>query len=205
MTKEEILSSILPLASKEGLRNLSLSRIADNAGIAKSTLYSHFSSKDEMINELYLYLRNNAKKRRNIKVVDYGEIVKGKTLKEALYYVVSSYDSIIRDDEMCSFYRIINSEKSFSKIAASIITEETETMFKATKNLFYALEGERIAHFPSIEGAALLFASAVHSILTLTLDDETAETEVSKGVLDKTINEFVRLYEIKKEENNEKN
>lgn len=201
MTKDDILSSILPLASKEGLRNLSLSRIAENAGIAKSTLYSHFESKDQMINELYLFLREKAKRRRNLTPIDYKEIVKGKTLEEILFYVVDSYDSIIREKDMNDFYRIINSEKSVSKIAAKIITEETETMFRATKNLFYALEGEEIAHFPNLEGAALLFASAIHSILCLILDDETAETKVSFGVLEKTIKEFSRLYSYKEEEN----
>ena len=180
MTKNEILSSILPLASKEGLRNLSRSRMAENAGIAKSTLYSHFSSKDEMINDLYLYIRQEAKKRKNIGLVDYGEIVKGKSLKDVLTFVVDSYNSIIRDKDMKDFYAIIDNEKSISKVAASIITE-------------------RIAHFPSIEGASLLFASAIHSILCLSIDDETAGTEVSKGVMEKTINEFSRIYEVKKE------
>ena len=74
MTKNEILASILPLASKEGLRNLSLSKIAENAGIAKSTLYSHFDSKDDMIDQLYLFLREKAKERMHITVVDYGKI-----------------------------------------------------------------------------------------------------------------------------------
>ena len=64
-TKNEILSTILPLASKEGLRNLSLSQIAKNARIAKSTLYSHFSSKDEMIDQLYLFIRKQAKERKS--------------------------------------------------------------------------------------------------------------------------------------------
>ena len=31
------------------------------------------------------------------------------------------------------------------------------------------------------------------------LDDEMAGTEVSKGVLEKTIHEFANLYEVKKE------
>ena len=187
MTKNEILASILPLASKEGLRNLSLSKIAENAGIAKSTLYSHFDSKDDMIDQLYLYLREKAKERMHIGVVDYGNIVKGKSLEEVLLYVVSSYDSINRDSDMKNFYAIIESEKAFSNIAARIITEETETMFTATKNLFYALEAEKIAHFPSIENAALLFAQSVHSTLTFMQDDETAGTEVSKGILEKII------------------
>lgn len=64
-TKNEILSTILPLASKEGLRNLSLSQIAKNAGIAKSTLYSHFSSKDEMIDQFYLFIGKQAKERKS--------------------------------------------------------------------------------------------------------------------------------------------
>ena len=199
MTKNEILASILPLASKEGLRNLSLSKIAENAGIAKSTLYSHFDSKDDMIDQLYLYLREKAKERMHIGVVDYGKIVKGKSLEEVLLYVVSSYDSINRDSDMKNFYAIIESEKAFSNIAARIITEETETMFTATKNLFYALEAEKIAHFPSIENAALLFAQSIHSTLTLMQDDETAGTEVSKGILEKIIHEFSNLYRIKKE------
>ena len=199
MTKNEILASILPLASKEGLRNLSLSKIAENAGIAKSTLYSHFDSKDDMIDQLYLYLREKAKERMHIGVVDYGKIVKGKSLEEVLLYVVSSYDSINRDIDMKNFYAIIESEKAFSNIAARIITEETETMFTATKNLFYALEAEKIAHFPSIENAALLFAQSIHSTLTLMQDDETAGTEVSKGILEKIIHEFSNLYGIKKE------
>ena len=199
MTKNEILASILPLASKEGLRNLSLSKIAENAGIAKSTLYSHFDSKDDMIDQLYLFLREKAKERMHITVVDYGKIVKGKSLEEVLLYVVSSYDSINRDRDMKNFYAIIESEKAFSNIAARIITEETETMFTATKNLFYALEAEKIAHFPSIENAALLFAQSIHSTLTLMQDDETAGTEVSKGILEKIIHEFSNLYGIKKE------
>ena len=199
MTKNEILASILPLASKEGLRNLSLSKIAENAGIAKSTLYSHFDSKDDMIDQLYLFLREKAKERMHIEVVDYGKIVKGKSLEEVLLYVVSSYDSINRDRDMKNFYAIIESEKAFSNIAARIITEETETMFTATKNLFYALEAEKIAHFPSIENASRLFAQSVHSTLTLIQDDETAGTEVSKGILEKIIHEFSNLYGIKKE------
>ena len=138
-TKNEILSTILPLASKEGLRNLSLSQIAKNAGIAKSTLYSHFSSKDEMIDQLYLFIRNQAKKRRNIGVVDYVKIVEGKTLKEVLLFVVESYVSILEDEDMKAFYKVIYSEKPISKIAAKVITEETETIFSATKNLFYTL------------------------------------------------------------------
>ena len=90
-----------------------------------------------MIDQLYLFLREKAKERMNTGVVDYGKIVKGKSLEEVLLYVVSSYDSINRDRDMKNFYAIIESEKAFSNIAARIITEKTETMFTTTKNLFF--------------------------------------------------------------------
>ena len=71
--------------------------------------------------------------------MDYVKIVEGKTLKEVLLFVVESYVSILEDEDMKAFYKVIYSEKPISKIAAKVITEETETIFSATKNLFYTL------------------------------------------------------------------
>ncbi len=107
--------------------------------------------------------------------------------------------SILEDEDMKAFYKVIYSEKAISTIAAKVITEETEIMCKATKNLFYVLQAEKMADFHSFESAAYLFASAVHSIIELQLDDEIAKSEVSKGVMDMPINEFSRLSGTKKE------
>ena len=46
MNKEKIIMSTLELACENGLRSVSMSQIAEKAGIKKSSLYSHFSSKN---------------------------------------------------------------------------------------------------------------------------------------------------------------
>ena len=59
--KEEIIISTLNLASEFGLKSLSMSQIADSVGIKKPSLYNHFNSKEELIKEMYEYIRNKSK------------------------------------------------------------------------------------------------------------------------------------------------
>ncbi len=48
-----IIDSLLAVVSRDGLKNASLSKIADEAGYSKSTLYSFFKNKDEMLFSLF--------------------------------------------------------------------------------------------------------------------------------------------------------
>lgn len=60
--KEEIILTTLDLASKYGLKSLSMSQNADSVGIKKPSLYNHFDSKEELIREIYEYIRSNYEK-----------------------------------------------------------------------------------------------------------------------------------------------
>ena len=194
MKDQDILIKTLELASSRGLRSLSLSDIAKECGISKSTLYSHFESKEDLIERLYLFLREKAKERNNIPPVDYNALFRGKTLKEILRTVTSSYSSMVHDKDLNAFYRVVLSEKSFSPIAASIYTEETNTMLLATRNLFYALSSKGLAHFTDIDNEAMVFAFTFHSILVLEEDDRTAGTAVSEGLMDSFLEYFSSIH-----------
>lgn len=194
MKDQDILLKTLELASRLGLRSLSLSDIAKECGISKSTLYSHFESKEDLIERLYLFLREKAKERNNIPPVDYNALFNGKTLKEILRTVTSSYSSMVQDKDLNAFYRVVLSEKSFSPIAAAIYTEETNTMLLATRNLFYALSSKGLAHFTDIDNEAMVFAFTFHSILVLEEDDRTAGTAVSEGLLDSFLEYFSSIH-----------
>ena len=194
MKDQDILIKTLELASSRGLRSLSLSDIAKECGISKSTLYSHFESKEDLIERLYLFLREKAKERNNIPPVDYNALFKDRTLKEILRTVTSSYSSMVQDKDLNAFYRVVLSEKSFSPIAASIYTEETNTMLLATRNLFYALSSKGLAHFTDIDNEAMVFAFTFHSILDLEEDDRTAGTAVSEGLLDSFLEYFSSIH-----------
>ena len=194
MKDQDILIKTLELASSRGLRSLSLSDIAKECGISKSTLYSHFESKEDLIERLYLFLREKAKERNNIPPVDYNALFRNKTLKEILRTVTSSYSSMVQDKDLNAFYRVVLSEKSFSPIAASIYTEETNTMLLTTRNLFYALSSKGLAHFTDIDNEAMVFAFTFHSILVLEEDDRTAGTAVSEGLLDSFLDYFSSIH-----------
>lgn len=194
MKDQDILIKTLELASSRGLRSLSLSDIAKECGISKSTLYSHFESKEDLIERLYLFLREKAKERNNIPPVDYNVLFRNKTLKEILRTVTSSYSSMVQDKDLNAFYRVVLSEKSFSPIAASIYTEETNTMLLTTRNLFYALSSKGLAHFSDVDNEAMVFAFTFHSILVLEEDDRTAGTAVSEGLLDSFLEYFSSIH-----------
>ena len=54
--KEEIIIATLKLAAEKGLGNVSMNMIADSIGIKKPSLYNHFKSKEQLVQEMYLSL-----------------------------------------------------------------------------------------------------------------------------------------------------
>ena len=82
--KEEIIQATLMLASKNGIDNVSMSQIATQLGIKKPSLYNHFRSKDEIVKAMYDYLRTQEKEKLKITDLDYGKLVKDKSLEEVI-------------------------------------------------------------------------------------------------------------------------
>ena len=193
-SKEKIIMATLELACANGLRSVSMSQIAEKAGIKKSTLYSHFSSKEEIITKMYTFLRTQANQNREIGTFDYGSYVEGKSLKEILMGTVISYDRMNRNPQMEMFYKVIISEKTLNSIAAEIMVTETNTMIGATKQLFYAIMAKKVAYFENIDAAAVSFAMGIHAIFDFRLDDGMAGSNYSDGILEQYIDEFCRVY-----------
>lgn len=195
-SKESILMATLELASQKGLGAVSLSQIAKKVGIQKASLYSHFSSKDEIIDSLYKYLRTKAKNRQNIGEVDYGALVKGKTAVEVLRYALESYRKMNEDPDMMQFYRFIVSERPFEEEAAKIMVAETEKMILATKQLFYAMQAQQVMLFSNVDMAAFSYAMSVHSMIDYIEDKKTAGMcdDGDEKMIEDFIEEFVRVY-----------
>ena len=55
-TKEKIFDVSLDLFSKKGYDSVSLREIADNVGIKKSSIYSHYESKEAILMDIFEYL-----------------------------------------------------------------------------------------------------------------------------------------------------
>ena len=101
---------MLELAAQKGLASVSMSMIADKIGI-KPSLYKHFKSKDEIVEAMYQFLRQQAKEKANIKPMDYNIFFEGKTALEILQSVVRGYIQMNQQGQMMNFYKVIYSEK----------------------------------------------------------------------------------------------
>lgn len=59
-TKDKILSAVIAhIKEGDNLEQITISKIAAEAEIGKSTVYEHFNSKEDMVSETYLYLLNH--------------------------------------------------------------------------------------------------------------------------------------------------
>ena len=188
---EEIVLAALDLAAQKGLGNVSMSQIAEKAGIRKASLYNHFSSKEEIIGEMYLYLREKAKETLP-KGVDMGELMEKKSAREILLTSVKNYAKMNEDENMRRFYKLIYSQRAIESAAAKIMAEETRRMIDATKALFYALDahGKFLWHDKDIDMSATAFAMGIHSILDYMLDCKNGEEEADEKMLENYVDWF---------------
>ena len=70
-TKEKIFDVALDLFSKKGYDSVSLREIAEEVGIKKSSIYSHYSSKEAILMDIFDYLTN---------LFEYDELLNNKEL-----------------------------------------------------------------------------------------------------------------------------
>lgn len=195
--KEEIIEAVLSLAAEKGLGTISMQQIADKVGITKASLYNHFSSKEEIVNEMYEVLRTASKKKAAVGEIDYDRLAEGRSLKEILNDSVTSYKRMVNDQKMYLFYKIIMSERSINSAAAEIMVKETKKMINATKTLFYALQVKGVADFKDVDVAAFSFAMAVHAIIDYEFDMRFAGQKPEEEKLQDYIDEFCRIYDVK--------
>lgn len=168
--KKEIIMATLELAANKGLGNVSMNMIADKVGIKKPSLYNYFASKEELVEAMYQFLREEAKKNANVGAIDYTVIFAGKSALEVLRMMVGGYFNMNQQEHMLNFYKVIYSERSIQPMAAKILAEETEKMIIATKQLFYAMEVHKLLHFQNADMSAVSFAMTVHGLMDYELD-----------------------------------
>ncbi|MCR4787531.1 MAG: TetR/AcrR family transcriptional regulator [Lachnospiraceae bacterium] len=172
--KEEIIYATLEIASVNGMKGVSMAQIADKVGIKAPSLYNHFRSKEELIREMYGFLREKAQKNNRSRLVDYTKLFEEKNLEEILLSSVSSYVGMISNTNMLQFFKTLYSERSTDPTAAGIMVEETERMLAQSKELFYALAVHGKIKNQNADMAAVTYSLTVHSLIDYRMDKITA-------------------------------
>ena len=193
--KKEIIMATLELAANKGLGNVSMNMIADKVGMKKPSLYNHFASKEELVEAMYQFLREEAKKNANVGAIDYTVIFAGKSALEILRMMVGGYFRMNQQEHMLNFYKVIYSERSIQPMAAKILAEETEKMIIATKQLFYAMEVHKLLHFQNADMSAVSFAMTVHGLMDYELDLRSGGYKIEnqeRNILDEYLQWFCK-------------
>ncbi len=171
--KEEILYAALELAAENGIKGVSMSQIADKVGIKAPSLYNHFKSKDEIIREMYSFLRARAQGGGSTASMDFSKMM-DKSVEEILLDSVSAYMGIVSDRYMLQFFKVLYSERTTNPTAAQIIVEETERMLQSSRNMFYALVVHGKVKNNDIDTAAMTYSLTIHSLIDYRMDMLTA-------------------------------
>lgn len=175
--KEEIIYATLELAAESGMKGVSMSQIADRVGIKAPSLYNHFKSKDEIIHEMYTFLRQRAQNGSEASApadIDYAKLFEKKSLEEILLGSLSAYMVIVSDKYMLQFFKVLYSERATNPVAAGIIVEETDRMIMQSKNMFYALAVHGKIKNDDVDTAAMTYSLTIHSLIDYRMDLLTA-------------------------------
>lgn len=168
--KEQIIMAALRLSAQKGLGAVSMNMIAEEIGIKKPSLYNHFASKEELIEEMYNFLRQIAFEQSAPQLVPLSKLSACADACEILQSMVGNYIKMNCQKEIEMFYKVIYSERTISPAAAKIMVEETEKMIGATKQLFIELQNRKLLHFEDLETDAASFAITIHGFMDYEAD-----------------------------------
>lgn len=112
-TREEIITALLSLGEEKGLANVSLADIADEVGIRKASIYSHFESQQALVDAMILHCRKELSTKTF--AVDF-------KAKDAHIMLTALFDNIIRvfaEKPISSFFSIVQQQRMYDKAFAS--------------------------------------------------------------------------------------
>lgn len=130
LTKNRILDAVTKhIKNSDNIDDLSIKKIADEVGIGKSTVYEHFKSKGEIIDEAYIALLDNY---QNILATNYINTDFTSSLKN----VISRVIEVMNDAKMVMELILKNSS---SPLLSSVIYEKIEELQSSFESMIYNL------------------------------------------------------------------
>ena len=125
-TKNKIIAVAIEQFSDQGYDNTSIRKIADIVGIKGSSIYNHFNSKEEILEEIFKYYRNLFYQMGDvfeIKELHHSDLKEDKIL----YVLKGGFDSVInilKRPEMINILKIIIKEQFKNQKIRNFFLEE---------------------------------------------------------------------------------
>lgn len=138
-TKEKIFETAVELFSKDGFNYVSIRDITSAAGLKESSLYHHYTNKEELINEIYLYFADRINFTRLSETQIQSELNKNDGL-ELLKKCLQEFRSVMEEPVMSKAWRIISMQQYRDDKAFEILSIDFHKMrVKYYESVFRAL------------------------------------------------------------------
>lgn len=183
INQEKIVEAALFCAFDKGMGDTSLNDISNYLNIKKASLYNHFSSKEEMLNSIYLYCSDFYTKVNLISDEDLAKTA-GAQVEKLFKTCVTNYIKKHEIDPLFQIYTFINSEKYFTKNVLDIYKAQTDKI-ENQAYLFFKLVNKNDSYDnAAIKKEARCFCLSLMSLLDsyLAFRKETIRQNPESGV-----------------------
>ena len=202
-TKQEILEASLDLFSTQGYEATSVSQIAEAVGIRKASLYSHFASKQEILDSLLQDVLEQYEKHSIFANADWDDpaFTKGKegvTPDTAVQMIIGQIRYIIHDPQISRARKMLTIEQFRNAQMAALQTKRnyTDVIRYFTGLMRFLIRcGKLTEGDPEMLAAQLCLPISVWINL---LDREPEREEEVMKLIERYIRQFFEAHRVKK-------
>lgn len=198
-TKKAILETALNLFSVQGFEATSVSQIADEVGIRKASMYSHFKSKQEILDELVRESLEKYNERSIFARADWNDpdFTKDKsdmTPDMALKMVLGQFRYILHDEQIRKSRKMLTIEQFQNPKLKELQTKQTYTDIMRYFTGFMSFlirQGKLSQNDPEIMAAQFCLPVSVWINLC---DREPEREEEAVGLIERHVRQFFKMY-----------
>jgi AcrR family transcriptional regulator len=197
-TKEKIFDVSIDLFSQKGFDGVSVREIAREVGIRESSIYNHYKSKDEIMDSIFQYFKEELMKMRPPEARNMGKM--DKITPEIFRQRANLTLDLFKNSKMDKIFRIISSEQFRDERAKIIVLKFLiqEPYSFSKKVLEFMVDKGIIGRIdPSIK--AMEFQYSIFSLFLeyLLLKSDGSDTSKTERMIEKHLDYFVNT--LKKE------
>ena len=182
MTDLELTTLFRSLAAHKGLASVSLSDLAKEADITKATLFSHFTSRQDLENRLWDSFTPH---RKPFEISFQGDA------KTIMHDAVSHWISFFTEEPMNEVWQIVQSEKWHKKRAVSVWKAYRSMLEGQVSTVLEVLSESGKLDINEPDLASLLLTDTLFSFI----DEENLNGgDVEDWMIERTVRRFVELY-----------
>lgn len=198
-TKKAILETALNLFSVQGFEATSVSQIADEVGIRKASMYSHFKSKQEILDELVRESLEKYNERSIFARADWNDpdFTKDKleiTPEAVLKMVLGHFRYILHDEQISKSRKMLTIEQFQNPKLKELQTKQTYTdimRYFTGFMSFLVRQGKLSQNDPEIMAAQFCLPVSVWINLC---DREPEREEEAVGLIERHVRQFFKMY-----------